>query len=77
MSRGETERAPCGEIPIATKELKEPVNVAKRYDFALQNASAYRTSPEMFWPPFPGPKRSSWSLETANDIAELKDDRQG
>jgi molecular chaperone DnaK (HSP70) len=48
LSRGETERALFGEIPIVSKELKEPVNVAKGYDFVWQNASAYRASPEIF-----------------------------
>jgi fido (protein-threonine AMPylation protein) len=48
LTKGETEGAVSGSIPITTKELKEPVNVAQGYDFVRQNSSSYRETPEAF-----------------------------
>ena len=48
LTKGETELALSGTIPIATKELREPINVANGYDFIMENASSYRQSPELF-----------------------------
>lgn len=48
LTKGETEGALSGIVPISTNELKEPVNVARGYDFVLENAHGYREAPEAF-----------------------------
>ncbi len=48
LTKGETELVLSGAIPVSTKELREPVNVANGYDFIMENARSYRDAPESF-----------------------------
>jgi hypothetical protein len=41
LTHGETEQALSGSIPVTTKEMQEPLNVAAAYDFIASNAAAY------------------------------------
>jgi molecular chaperone DnaK (HSP70)/fido (protein-threonine AMPylation protein) len=48
LTRGETEEALAGQVPVTTKEMQEPVNVARAYEFVMDNPGAYRETPEAF-----------------------------